>query len=98
MLTSIQYMYNFTETGHGKGEHDGANTCIKRALAHEELKYKDGETFLDVISIIEWCHATMDPSNEGESMVHIFFWLINEINIAPYADCCIMTGSSELLF
>ena len=36
-LSRIQYMWNFTEAGHGKGEHDGASTCIKRALAHKEL-------------------------------------------------------------
>ena len=37
-LCRIQDMWNFTEVGHGNGEHDGAGTCIKRALAHEELK------------------------------------------------------------
>jgi hypothetical protein len=37
-LCRIQYMWNFIEAGHGKGEHNGAGTYIKRALAHEELK------------------------------------------------------------
>ena len=34
-LCKIQYMWNFTEADHGKGEHDGEGTCITRALAHE---------------------------------------------------------------
>ena len=45
-------MWNFIETGHGKGEHDGAGTCIKTALACEELKYKDGAILIDAKSIV----------------------------------------------
>ena len=60
-LCRIQYMWNFTEAGHGKGEHDGAGACIKRALAREELKYKDGAILTDAKSIVQWCNATMGP-------------------------------------
>ena len=77
-------MWNFIEAGHGKGEHDGVGTCIKRALAHEELNYKDGKILIDAKSIIQWCNATMGLGKEGESIVLIFFWLIDNINIAPY--------------
>ena len=45
-------MWNFIEAGHGKGEHDGVGVCIKRALAHEELKYKDGAILIDAKSIV----------------------------------------------
>ena len=38
----------------------------------------------------------MGLGKEGESMVHIFFWLINNTKIAPYEDCCTQTESSEL--
>ena len=76
-------MWKFTEAGHGKGEHDGASACIKRALAREELKSKDREILIDAKSIIQWCNATMGPGKEGESTVHIFFWLIDNTNIAP---------------
>ena len=51
-LSRIQYMQNFTKAGHGKGEHDGASACIKRALAREELKYKDGAILKDAKSIV----------------------------------------------
>ena len=45
-------MWNLIKAGHGKGEHDGASACIKRALAHEELKYKDGAILTDEKSIV----------------------------------------------
>ena len=37
-LTGLQMMHNFSASGHGKGEHDGAGAVIKRTLTHEELK------------------------------------------------------------
>ena len=27
--TNIKHHWNFFETGHGKGEHDGARACVK---------------------------------------------------------------------
>ena len=95
-LCRVQYMWNFIEASHGKGEHDGAGTCNKRVLAHEELKYKDGAILIDAKSIVQWCNAIMGPGKEGESMIHIFFWLIENTNIAPYEDYCTLIGSSEL--
>ena len=89
-------MWSFIEVVNGKGEHDGVGTCIKRDLAHEELKYKDGAILKDAKSIVQWCNTTMGPSKEGESTVRRFFWLIDNINIARYEDCCTLRGSSEL--
>ena len=89
-------MWNFIEASHGKGEHDGVGACIKRALACEELKYKDEAIMKDAKSIIQWCNATMGLDKEGESMVHRFFWLIDNTKIAPYMDYCALTRSSEL--
>ena len=34
----ITHMWNYFETGHGKGEHDGAGACVKTTLQREELK------------------------------------------------------------
>ena len=89
-------MWNFTEAGHGKGEHNGAVPCIKRALPREELKCKDGAIVTDAKSIVQWCNATMGPGKEGESTVCRFFWLIDNTDIVPYEDCCTLIGSSEL--
>ena len=33
-------MWNFFETGHSKGEHDGVDKCVKRALSREKLKFE----------------------------------------------------------
>jgi len=30
--TNIKHCWNYFETGHGKGEHDGVGACIKQAL------------------------------------------------------------------
>ena len=37
-LTGLQMTHNFSASGHGKREHDGAGAVIKRTLTHEELK------------------------------------------------------------
>ena len=87
-MSRIQYMWNFTEVGHGMGEHNGVGTCIKRALACEELKYKDGAILINAKYIVQWCNATMGLGKKGESIVRKCFWLIDNINIAPYEDCC----------
>ena len=50
----------------------------------------------DAKSIVLCCNATMGPGKEGEYMVRRFIWLIDNTNIAPYQDCCTLTGSSEL--
>ena len=35
--TNVRYLWNFFESGHGKGEHDGVGACIKHALLQHEL-------------------------------------------------------------
>ena len=34
---NLRFLWNFFESGHGKGEHDGARACIKCALRQHEL-------------------------------------------------------------
>jgi hypothetical protein len=34
---NVKFLWNFFESGHGKGEHDGAGACVKRALRQHEL-------------------------------------------------------------
>ena len=38
--TNVRFLWNFFESGHGKGEHDGAGACIKRVLRQHELAGK----------------------------------------------------------
>ena len=35
----VPHVWNYFETGHGKGEHDGAGACIKTSLQREEMKF-----------------------------------------------------------
>ena len=37
--TNIRHTWNFFETGHGKGEHDGAGACVKCALRRHQLNH-----------------------------------------------------------
>ena len=37
--TAVPILWNFFETGHGKGEHDGAGACVKRALRRYQLQH-----------------------------------------------------------
>ena len=37
---NIKHIWNFFESGHGKGEHDGAGACIKRALRKYQMNYQ----------------------------------------------------------
>ncbi|KAH9304182.1 hypothetical protein KI387_008586, partial [Taxus chinensis] len=92
----VQHIWSFTEAGHGKGEHDGAGACVKRALTREELKYKDGAKLKDAKSIVEWCTDNMARGSQENSTVCRYFWLIEEKHIANYEDCMTLTGSSDM--
>lgn len=73
MKSGVQHFWNFTEARHGKGEHDGAKACVKRALAREELKYEGGVELIDAETIMRWCKSTMGLGNPGMCMVHRYF-------------------------
>ena len=34
---NVKFIWNFFESGHGKGEHDGARACVKYALHQHEI-------------------------------------------------------------
>ena len=82
--------------GYGKGEHDDARACVKRALRREELKYEGGAILLNTETIVEWCNSTMGLGNTSKSMISRYFWLICEPNIENFQDCWTLIGSSEM--
>ncbi|XP_057867281.2 uncharacterized protein LOC131074642 [Cryptomeria japonica] len=96
VTSGVQHFWNFIEAGHGKGEHDGAGACVKRALTREELKNEGGAMLIDAKTIVQWCNSTMGPGNVGKSMISRYFWLIRECNIENYLDCCTLIGSSDM--
>ena len=83
---------DFFESGHGKGEHDGAGACVKRALVKEQLKISTTE-LLDARSIVDWCSLTLSQGGTLDSVVRRFFWLVEEGSIAYRSDCAIVRDS-----
>ena len=61
----VPHMWNYFQTGHGKGEHDGAEACVKTALRREELKLSTNSTIQNAQSIVRWCTSVM---GEGSAM------------------------------
>ena len=58
---NIKHIWNFFESGHGKGEHDGVGACIKRALRKYQMNYQ-GVRVNDAHDVVEWCktHFALD--------------------------------------
>ena len=54
----MPHIWNFLESGHGKGEHNGVGACVKRALVKELLNISAVE-LLDVCSIVDWCSLAL---------------------------------------
>ena len=50
---NIKHIWNFFESGHGKGEHDGVGACIKCALQKYQMNYQGGHVN-DAHDIVEW--------------------------------------------
>jgi hypothetical protein len=71
---NITHCWNFFETGHGKGEHDGAGACIKRALRRYQLNPHAGR-FESAIQVVQWCNMVLsheyNPSRDVRRCVYI---------------------------
>jgi hypothetical protein len=55
----VPHIWNYFESGHGKGEHDGVGACIKRVLHRKEMKFTTTSLIRDAKSIVEWCSSVM---------------------------------------
>ncbi|KAH9311061.1 hypothetical protein KI387_026096, partial [Taxus chinensis] len=78
----IPHLWSFFESGHGKGEHDGAGACIKRALKKQSFDY-EGDRLIDAHTVVEWCKkhfavqvSTSQASTSHVSTPHRVFWEI----------------------
>ena len=78
-LTAVQMSWNFSASGHGKGEHDGAGAVVKRALTNEQLK-SDGATLKNAGDVVRFLQETMPESNNhgprGKCHTRRMFWEI----------------------
>lgn len=66
---NIQHMWSFFEDGHGKGEHDGAGACVKRALARKQLKFEEKTKFRDARAIMDWCNTKLSIGSSENSTI-----------------------------
>jgi len=95
----VPHMWNYFETGHGKGEHDGAGACVKTALRREELKLSTISTIRNVQSIVRWCTSVMgeESAMRAESTrkrhVDIFFWEVVDIDRSHAWECKTVPGT-----
>ena len=84
--TNIQYVWNFFEVGHGKGEHDVASACMKRDLSREKLKFEEKSKFKNAHEIVEWCKKYLYIGSSQNSTIKHFFYLVEEKNILSRYD------------
>jgi hypothetical protein len=77
----VQHIWNYFESRNGKGEHDGAGSCIKIYLRRKEMKFTTTSIIPYEKSIVEWCSSVMGEgttTHEDQSprkvQVHRYFW------------------------
>ena len=74
---NIKHCWNFFETGHGKGEHDGAGACVKRALRRWKMNHSS-KRFHSAAEVVQWCksniiHDCSQQPNDVHRYIHYFF-------------------------
>ena len=100
--TGVQCIWSFFESRHGKGEHDGAGACVKRALRRYQLR-RDTQRFRDARQVVDWCthHMGVDSSSSfstvGARVVRRFFWYVDGADIdVSSGDCATVHGTLQL--
>ena len=63
-MLKVPHIWNYLETGHEKGEHDGAGACINTALRRKEMNFTTISVIRDANSIVEWCSSVMGGSKK----------------------------------
>ena len=86
-------MHNFSASGHGKGEHNGAGAVIKRTLTHEELK-PDGWPMKSAADVVNYLNETFQHRSSTKRV----FWLVSKDDVQRNVqwDCQRITGSRSL--
>ena len=54
----MPHIWSFFKSIHGKGKHNGARACVKRALVKDKLKISAVE-LLDARNIVDWCSLAL---------------------------------------
>ena len=67
----MPHIWNYFETRHEKGEHDGVGACIKISLHRKEMKFTTISLIRDANTIIAWCSSVMGRELEGNKTNHL---------------------------
>ena len=72
--SNIKHCWNFFDTGHGKGEHNGGGACVKWALRRYQMN-PHADRFESTIQVVQWCNMALiheyNPSRDVRRCVYI---------------------------
>jgi hypothetical protein len=96
----VLHIWNYFETRHGKGEHDGEGAYIKTTLCRQEMKFTNVSIIRDAKSIVEWCSSTMGEGarmqeDQSTRKAHVprFFWEVVDVNRSQLYECKVIKGT-----
>ena len=96
----VPHIWNYFETGHGKGEHDGAGACIKIALRRQEMKFTTISLMWDAKTIVAWCSSVMgqgarrkEDQSSQKAQVHRYFWEVVDVDLSHLYECKTIQGT-----
>ena len=75
----MPHIWNYFETGHGKGANDGTGACIKTSLRREEMNFR-GAFLQDATSIVKWCASMMGEQATRKNLVHRIFLEVTNVD------------------
>ena len=82
---NVLHIWNYFDTGHGKGEHDRVGACIKTALRREEMRFTRNPHIKDAESILQWCSATMSDRTSAVGRPVRNFWHVVDIDFSSHS-------------
>ena len=90
---NVPHIWNYFETRHSKGEHDGADAWIKTTLRREEMRFNRNPHVKDVESIVQWCSPTMSDRTSvvGRPVKNI--WHVLDIHRSRSYSCSTVQGT-----
>ena len=100
----VPHIWNYFETGHGKGEHDGVGTCIKTALCRKEMKFTTILLIWDAKTIIALCssvmgqgHRRQEHQSSQKTYVHRYVWEVVDVDRSCLYECKYATPYKEIV-
>ncbi|MCO5562984.1 hypothetical protein L7F22_016620 [Adiantum nelumboides] len=92
-------MHNYFGSSHGKGEHDGAGTVIKRALTHEQLKVDGHPLYIAalVVNYLNLMNNTKDCCPSANKVDRVFWEIkVGDVLRDIEWDCKKIGGSRSM--